>query len=263
MLVRSGDAEIAYEVLGKGPDVVLLHPFPASRGVWRPVAETLSARYRVILPDLRGHGESAAGEGPATMEKHAADVARVCDDAGVGKAAFAGNSIGGYIRFECWRQWRARIRALVLCDTRAQADSAEGRTARLKSIEEVQRNGPAGFVENNLQRLLGESTRTNRRDLVDAARRMMRQATVAGIAAVQAGMAERPDSVATLASIDVPTLIMVGEDDVVTPAADAELMQRGIRGSELRRIAKAGHYSPLERAESVGEVIRKFLDRIS
>src|SRR5512133_1815717 len=100
MQVRSGDAEIVYEVMGKGPDLVLLHPFPANRGIWMPAAEMLAARYRVILPDLRGHGDSTTGDGPATMENHAVDIANVCTDAKVGRAVFAGVSIGGYALFE-------------------------------------------------------------------------------------------------------------------------------------------------------------------
>ena len=261
MQVRSGDTEIHYQVLGSGPDVVLLHPFPAHRGVWMPVAEALASRYRLILPDLRGHGESQPGAGPATMSKHAADLARVCDDAGVTKAVFAGNSIGGYIVFEFWRQNRARVKALALCDTRAQADSAEGRTARLKSVEDVEKHGPDAFIEANLDKLLGESTRRNRPDIVDAACAMMRRMTVAGIAAVQRGMAERPDSVATLATVDVPTLLLVGNEDTVTPMSDAELMRSHIRGSSLTVIPKAGHYAPLEQPQAVLESVREFLGR--
>src|SRR5690349_24959760 len=116
--IRSGDAQISCTILGSGPAVVLLHPFPAHRGIWLPVAEQLATRYRCILPDLRGHGASETGEGPATMEKHAADIRRVCDDAGVGRAVFVGNSIGGYALFEFWRSFRERVSALVLCDTR-------------------------------------------------------------------------------------------------------------------------------------------------
>src|SRR5271167_1373051 len=93
--VKSGDAEIVYRVLGEGPSVVLLHPFPANHEFWLPVAEALATRYRLILPDLRGHGESGAGEGPATMEKHAGDLARVMDHAEVGRVPIAGVSIGG------------------------------------------------------------------------------------------------------------------------------------------------------------------------
>src|ERR1700733_12579092 len=95
--VKSGDAEIVYRILGEGPPVVLLHPFPANHEFWMPVANALSARYRLILPDLRGHGDSGVGEGPATMEKHAADIFRVMDDAEVGRAPLVGVSIGGYV----------------------------------------------------------------------------------------------------------------------------------------------------------------------
>src|SRR5271155_285953 len=97
--ITSGDAEIFYEVLGSGPPVVLLHPFPANHDLWKPAAQALVSSYRVILPDLRGHGDSGIGEGPATMEKHAADLVRVMDDAKIGRAALVGVSIGGYVLF--------------------------------------------------------------------------------------------------------------------------------------------------------------------
>ena len=112
--LRSDDAEIAYWTVGNGPPVVLLHPFPASHEFWMPVADALSSRYRLILPDLRGHGESEIGEGPATMEKHAADVMRVMDDADIGRVPLIGVSIGGYLLFEFWRKYRGRVAALGL-----------------------------------------------------------------------------------------------------------------------------------------------------
>src|SRR5256885_16660841 len=125
--VKSGDAEIAYRVLGEGSPLVLLHPFPVNHEFWLPVAEALSTRYRIILPDLRGHGDSGVGEGPATMEKHAADIARVMDDAEVGRAHQVGVSIGGYALFEFWKKHRGRVTALGLCNTKAPADSVEAR----------------------------------------------------------------------------------------------------------------------------------------
>jgi 3-oxoadipate enol-lactonase len=259
MQVRSGDTEIYYEIQGNGAPLVLLHPFPAHHGVWAAAAAELAARYRVILPDLRGHGQSPPGDGPATMEKHAADLVRVCDDAGVGRAVFAGNSIGGYILFEFWRQHRERVAALVLVDTKAGADTEEARRTRLQAAEDVQNHGPATFVEKNVERLVGATTRRNRPDIAEAARQMMSTATVAGIVAVQTGMAARPDSVPMLKTINVPTLILVGDEDVVTPAADAEVMQRGIAGSKLQRITSAGHYSPLEQPEQVVRAMRGFL----
>src|SRR5208282_5050627 len=131
--IKSGDAEIAYWTFGDGPPVVLLHPFPVHHEFWLPVSETLATRYRLILPDLRGHGESGVGEGPPTMEKHAADLARVLDDAGASRASLVGVSIGGYALFELWRKVRARVAALVLCNTKATADGAEARAGRLQA----------------------------------------------------------------------------------------------------------------------------------
>ena len=135
--VKSGDAEIAYRVLGEGPPVVLLHPFPANHEFWLPVAQALATRYRIILPDLRGHGDSGVGEGPATMAKHASDIACVMDDADIGRAPLIGVSIGGYALFEFWRRNRGRVAALGLCNTKAPADSAEARAARLRAANDV------------------------------------------------------------------------------------------------------------------------------
>ena len=131
--LRSDDAELFFEIRGNGPPVVLLHPFPSNHEFWHPMAAALDSRYRLILPDLRGHGDSEIGDGPALMQKHALDLARLLDAAGVGKAAFVGCSIGGYILFEFWRRFRARVTSLALCDSRPQADTAEARANRLKT----------------------------------------------------------------------------------------------------------------------------------
>src|SRR5208282_1804677 len=173
--LRSGDAEIFYEIRGDGPPVVLLHPFPCDHGFWNPVAAALESRYRLILPDLRGHGDSEIGEGPALMPKHAGDVARVLDAAGIDKAAFIVCSIGGYVAFEFWRRFRARVTSLVLCDTRPQADTAEGQANRLKAAAAVLEQGTEPFIETMIPKLMGRTTLTTRPDLVDGARAMMRK----------------------------------------------------------------------------------------
>lgn len=260
MIIPSGDTKITYHVEGQGLPLVLLHPFPANHKFWKPAAALLSARYQLIMPDLRGHGASVPGESPATMEKHAADVLRVCDAAGVQRAAFMGVSIGGYIMFEFWRRYRERVQALILCDTKAQADTPDGRATRLKSADDVLKRGPGAFLDEMVQKLLGASTRAQRPDLVTAARKILGESTAAGIAAVQRGMAERPDSVPTLKTITVPTLIMVGEEDTLTPIADAELMRQHIKNSQLQTVPRAGHYSPFEQHEVVVGMVRRFLE---
>ena len=260
--LRSDDAEIFYAIRGSGPPVVLLHPFPCDHEFWHPVAAALDSRYRLILPDLRGHGDSEIGEGPALMAKHARDVARVLDAAGIGKAAFVGFSIGGYILFEFWRRSRERVASLALCDTRPQADSAEARANRLKAADAVLEQGTEPFIESMIPKLIGRTTVTTRPDLVDGARAMMRKMSAEDISQVQRGMAERPDSVADLKTINVPTLIVIGEEDVLATVADGELMRRNIAGSQWRVIPKAGHYAPWEQPEAVGMVLRQFLDGV-
>ena len=260
--VRSDDAEIVYEIRGNGLPVVLLHPFPSDHEFWNPIAAALDSRYRLILPDLRGHGDSEIGEGSALMQKHALDLARVLDAAGVGKAAFIGCSIGGYILFEFWRRFRGRVTSLALCDTRPQPDTAEVRANRLKTAATVLEQGTEPFIEAMIPKLMGQTTVATRPDLVEGARAMMRRMSAENINLVLRGMAERPDSVADLKTINVPALIVIGEEDVLSTVADGELMRHNIAGSQLKVIPKAGHYAPWERPEAVGIMVRQFLDDV-
>jgi 3-oxoadipate enol-lactonase len=258
--VRSLDADIFYDVVGSGPSVVLLHPFPVNHDFWTPVLQQLSARCRLILPDLRAHGASGAGEGPATMDKQAADLVRVMNDADVGKAVFIGVSIGGYILFEFWRRNRERVSALALCNTKAQADTPEARNTRLQAAAEVLEHGVEPFAELMLPKLLGQTTRNTRPDLVEGARKMILRMSAEDVSQVQKGMAARPDSVSTLKTINVPTLIMTGDEDTMTGVPEAELMHQSIVNSQMKVIAKAGHYSPWEQPNDAGRVLRQFLD---
>jgi pimeloyl-ACP methyl ester carboxylesterase len=260
--ITSGDAEIAYESLGTGRPVILLHAFPAHHELWLPAAQALILRYRVILPDLRGHGDSGVGEGPATMEKHAADVAHILDHAEVGRGAFAGVSIGGYLLFEFWRRYRDRVSALALCNTKAQPDTPDAKAGRLQAAADVLERGTDPFFESMVPKLMGKTTRHTRPDLVEGALRMMRKMSPEDVALVQRGMADRPDSVPTLKTINVPTLLVTGDEDVLTGLPEAELMQQNIPGSQLKIVPRAGHYSPWEQPEQVGRVLRQFLESV-
>ena len=256
---RSGDALLSYEVAGNGPDVLLLHPFPLNRHFWGSVTPQLSTRYRVILPDLRGHGDSELGEGPVTMQKLADDLFRLCLQERISKAFFVGVSIGGYLLFEFWRRYREQVAALVLANTRPGAEMPEGKANRLQLADRVLREGTDRFLEEMLSKLLSQTTRTNRPDIADAARRMMQSMSADDIAGVQRGMAERPDSVATLATINVPTLLIAGDEDSI-PLSEFELMRQQIPGSRLQVIAQAGHYAALEKPAEFGALLRTFLD---
>jgi 3-oxoadipate enol-lactonase len=260
--IQSDDAELSYQLLGSGPPIVLLHPFPVHHEFWLPAAQALAGQYTLILPDLRGHGDSQLGEGLASMGKHATDLARILDHAEVGRAAFAGVSIGGYVLFEFWRRFRIQVAALALINTKAQADSPEARAARLKVADNVMEVGTEPFFEGMLPKLLGKNTHAARPDLVDGALRMMRKMSPESVAQVQRGMAERADSGAMLKTIHVPTLILTGAEDILTGVPEAEFMGQNISGSQVNVVAKAGHYSAWEQPEEVGRSLRKFFDSV-
>jgi 3-oxoadipate enol-lactonase len=194
------------------------------------------------------------------MEKHAADIAGVMDDADTGRAPLIGVSIGGYALFEFWRRYRVRAAALGLANTKAAADSAEARSARLQAANDVLEGGTETFFQSMIPRLLGKTMREARPDLVDGALRMLRKMSPEDVAQVQRGMAARPDSTGTLKTINVPTLILTGDEDILTGVNEAEVMRRHISGSQLRVVPKAGHYSPWEHPEEVTKLLRRFLD---
>jgi pimeloyl-ACP methyl ester carboxylesterase len=196
------------------------------------------------------------------MAKHAADIARICDSEGVGRAVFAGVSIGGYILFEFWRRYRGRVAALVLANTKAPAETAESRANRLRSAEDVLQRGVEPFAENMVPRVFGKSTFENRPDLVDAGKRMMLKMSPQDVNLVQRGMADRPDSVPTLKTINVPTLVVGGGEDTATPVAEAELIGQNIPGAQLKVIQRGGHYALFEQAAEGGAVLRQFLDSV-
>jgi pimeloyl-ACP methyl ester carboxylesterase len=254
MILRSDDADLYYEVKGEGPDVVMLHPYPSDHTFWLPMAQHLESRFR-------GLGRSEAGEGPTTMPKLAEDLLRLCDTLKIGRAAFMGCSVGGYLLFEFWRRSCERVKALVLMDTRAGAETDESREGRMKTAEEILQKGPEWAFDQMMPRMLAPVTISSRLDVVACAKATMRQSGAAGMAAMQRGMAVRSDSVATLAEIDVPTLVLGGEADAATPVSELERMARGIRGAELKIVSRAGHYAALEQPEEVGRVVREFLDR--
>jgi 3-oxoadipate enol-lactonase len=260
---RHDGIELYYEILGEGPDVVLLHPFPSCHEFWLPVAQKLATRHRVVVPDLRAHGRSGVPDRPAVMADHASDIEALCRRLGIQKAIFGGISIGGYVLFEFWRRFPQRVKGLGLFCTKASADTAEARAARLQSAEQALERGAAQFIDSMIPKLLGATTLRNRKDIESAVRATMRLMTPQGIAMTQRGMAERPDSIPTLATIAVATLIVGGEEDALVSREELERMRDAIRGSEMAIIAKAGHYAALEAPDEFFRVLRNFCERVS
>jgi 3-oxoadipate enol-lactonase len=254
---------LAYSDTGAGSPVVLLvHGFPLNRSMWDPQLGVLrAAGARVVAPDLRGFGASEGGPpGPLTMDQHADDLAALLDALGIDQpVAFCGLSMGGYVGFAFWRRHPRRVRALVLADTRASADTPEGRQGRLDmalKAEELQSPQPA--IDGMLPRLLSPHLRSG--SLPEhLLRGMMAGSTARAVADGQRGLAARPDSFSTLPTIDVPVLVVVGEHDILTPPEESHRIAEGIPRARLVTIDQSGHMSNLENPAAFNEALLEFL----
>jgi 3-oxoadipate enol-lactonase len=262
----SDGVKLFYTVQGEGPAVVLLHPTPCDHRFWLGAAEALAAKYRVILPDLRGHGRSEAGEGPITIGRLGADIARLFDTLQIQRALFAGCSIGGYTLYELWREVPARVQALAFCCARPQADTEMGKVQREAWIAKIRERGTAEFVEAQLEKLIGPTAHGRHPERVAEAREMMQMVSPAAAIAIQQGLAARPDSVETAKGIRVPAFVLAGGEDPVSPPADMKLLAETIRnggyGAEYTEIRDAGHFAPWEQPELVGRLLRRFFDSV-
>lgn len=251
---------IAYDDTDSGPAVVLLHGYPFNRTLWREQAEALH-NHRVITPDLRGHGESTILPGTATMESMARDVAGLLDHLKIGRATIGGLSMGGYVALAFHQLFSQRVRALILADTRAQGDTEDNKKTRAVQAEKAVSEGMEGIADAMLPKLFAPETVAQRPEIVKRVREMMVQTPPEGAAAALRGMAEREDQRPFLSRIIVPTLIIVGRQDVITPPEDSEAMHNAIGGSQLKLIEGAGHVSNLERPEEFNEALSKFLQQ--
>jgi len=243
---------------GTDPTLLFLHGFPHNRSLWSPQLAGLSAQARCIAIDLRGCGESTVAP-PYSMDQYADDVAGFMDWLGIEQAVICGLSMGGYVALALWRRHRERVHALILADTRATPDSEDAREKRRAMAQLAREKGAAAVADAVIPGMVGKHTRENAPHIVDNVYRMLKSANVAGIVGALEAMRERPDSTPTLATIDVLTLVVVGEDDVLTPVADAEAMHRAIYGSRLQVLARAGHVSNVERPAAFNHVVGEFL----
>jgi pimeloyl-ACP methyl ester carboxylesterase len=215
---------------------------------------------RVIAPDLRGFGRSPARGEIVTMQQFADDLAALLDGLKIEEPiVLCGLSMGGYVALQFWRKYAARLRGLVLCDTRAAADGPEAAAARRLMADRVLREGPAPLVETMLPRVIGETTRRANPELVESVRRVMMATDPRGIAAAARGMADRPDMTAALPQIRCPTLVIVGSEDVLSTPAEMRGMADAIPGSTLVDIPAAGHLSPLENPAAVTAALAEFV----
>ena len=258
MIALVDNASIAFDDVGSGYPVVLLHAFPLNRTMWDPQTSALVAECRCIAIDMRGAGESPPTP-PFSMDRFADDVAGVLDTLRIERAVVVGLSIGGYIAFALWRRHRHRIRALVLADTRSGPDTVAQVERRRTLIEMAESQGSNAIANAQIGSLVGKTTRDKQPDLYDAVHRMIAQSAVDGIVGGLEAMISRPDSAPTCATIDVPTLIVVGDEDVATPPDESRALHASIANSRLEVLQQSGHLSNLERPAAFNTVVSEFL----
>ncbi len=258
--VRANDIEMRYDSNGEGAPVVLLHGFPFNRTMWREQVEALAGEgFRMITPDLRGHGETELGSTASTMEQMASDVSALLDGLNITeRIVLGGLSMGGYVTPAFYRLFHERVRALILADTRPQPDTDEARRTREETARRALDEGMENIADAMLPKLLAPATLAEKPDVVERVRSMILATHPDGAAAALRGMAVRREQTDLLLDINVPTLILVGSEDALTPPKDSETMQRTIKGSRMQVIEGAGHVSNIERAEEFNLALADF-----
>ena len=280
MIAALNGVHIGFDDTGTGIPVLFIHGFPHDRSLWDDQCSALSTHVRCIAPDLRGFGEStaivAATGGPAdpasatgdstSVDVYADDLAQLLVHLDVMQAVVCGLSMGGYVAMAMWRRHPRLVRALVLCDTKAGADTDEGRKKRDEMIALAQRDGSDAIAATQITGMLGQTTRDKRPDIVARTEAMMRRASVAGIVGALTAMRDRPDATPTLATVTVPTLVVVGDEDALTPVAEAEGIMAALSPkatAKLEVVQGSGHASCMERPAAVTHVLADFLAALS
>lgn len=260
---QTNDFAMAVEDRGQGRPVVLVHAFPLDHRVWEWQINDLSTQVRVIAPDLRGFGRTTVTSGIVTMEQMADDLAAMLDALGIeDPIVLGGLSMGGYVAFEFVRRHRRRLAGLILCDTRATADSEDVRANRLRTAERVLNEGTRFLADQMLPRLCCERTFRHQPEVVEKLRTMILESPPEGVAAAARGMARRSDATSFLGQIDCPTLVLVGQFDVISPAEEMEQTARAIPGASFVTVPDAGHMAPMEQGQIVNRAIQEFVSRL-
>lgn len=261
--IETGARRLAWLEAGAGWPVILLHAFPLNSEMWRLQLEAVPAGWRFIAPDLRGFGRAHLrrlmvedGAPTLTVGDYGADVVALMDALEIDDAVIGGLSMGGYVAFAMFRQAPGRFAGMILADTRPQADTAQGREARVQMRALLAERGPSAIAEQMLPKLFSSSAPP---DVVAAARQMIESADRAAIDAAIGALMSRPDSTPDLARMTRGTLVIVGGDDVITPVSDARAMQSAIPRSTLTVIPGAGHLSNLERPDIFSRGLADFL----
>lgn len=253
--------ECSYETHGPrtGIPVVLVHGFPFSKEMWQPQVHALKASNYVITYDVRGHGESGIGDGQYTIEFFVDDLMALLDHLRVGKVVIAGLSMGGYIALRATERHPDRFRALILCDTRSEADGNEGKIKRAQQAGIVKRDGMKSFANTFVPALFYKKTEQENPAVVELIRSIVERASPLAVAGTLTALAARTDTTAALYNITIPALILVGQHDTLTPPSASEAMKQKLPNARLNILPRSGHLSNLENPEEFNSHVLKFL----
>lgn len=255
---------VEYDDIGTGDPLVLVHGHPFDRSMWRPQVELLAeAGWRVITPDLRGYGSSAVVPAVTGLETFARDIAGLLDHLGQPRAVLGGLSMGGQVALEFYRLFAGRARGLLLADTSAPSESHEGAQNRLETADRLLREGLHRYTDEMLSKMLSPRTIRDRPEVAEHVLAMMRGTSPLGAAAALRGRAARPSYVELLPRIAVPTLVVVGDQDELTPIAEAELIAARVPGATLEIIQGAAHLPNLERPAEFNAALTRFLESLA
>lgn len=258
MIITTRSGAVGLDEAGSGIPVLLLHGFPHDRTLWAAQLAAPPAEARLLAPDLPGFGESASVEVPS-LDAWADWAIALLDHLEIEQAIVGGLSMGGYLAFAIWRRHPQRVRGLVLADTRAGADSPEAQAKRVAMQELALNRGPGAVAEQMMPGMVGKTTRATRPQAVAYLDEMLRRASVGAIHDALDALRTRPDSTATLATIAVPTLIICGDEDALTPPSESEAMHAAIADSQLAIIPGAGHASCVEHPAAFSALLASFV----
>lgn len=266
-IISANELQLACHTQGEGAPLLLIHGFPFDHTMWEPQIETLASKCRVIAPDLRGYGGSTQHDDDATigvdMGTYAADLVDILDQLEINEPVIlCGFSMGGYILWQFALKYPDHVRALVLCDTRAAADSTEASEGRIKMADTIADTGVEPLVEGLTPKLLAAETLDSRPEIVKKVQAMIRDASPAAIAASQRGMARREDVRNQLATFEGPSLVLVGAEDAISPPDEMREIADCMPQAKFQEIAKAGHMTVLENPEAVNDALQAFLDEL-
>ncbi|MGV9003874.1 alpha/beta fold hydrolase [Flavobacterium sp.] len=257
------NVNIAYYDVGEGiVPVLFLHGFPFDKSMWHEQIDSLKSSHRVIAVDIRGFGKSTDEKTHLTIDLFADDLIAIMDALNIKKAIICGLSMGGFIALNAIKRFPERFEALLLCDTQCIADSAEVREKRHCIIEQIKNEGANPFSEKFTKSVFHPDSLKNEKELVDNLRSTVFANSERALTAGLAALAERSETCSSLNAIKVPTLIICGRQDEVTPLSQSEFMHEHIEGSVLKIIENAGHVSNLEQPEDFNNYLKDFLNSL-